>query len=705
MIISRLTTTNFKCYANESWQFAPGLNIIYGPNESGKTSIQEALILGLFGDATSEKKGLKAYQRWGSEEGMKITLDIQLGGERFTLIRDFQERQNAIKKEGRSPIVTRSEVQKTVSEAVGTPSETLYLSTACITHSNINDLKAQSEIGDSLRSVTIGIDDNAEAAIKLLDKSIVELEKGIERYATNPGEIKRTQNDIEDLKIKLQELNSALKRVETARNRATETRELIASLKEEKTNEEIVTTAWENKIGIEKELEELRIKENAIENRLEKIKQLNKTISELQKKSFIPSELNSNELLEKIRAAKIQAQTANEKAAEVEEIEEKIRSLRLPTLLCNIGIAVGTALFIIGVFLPIGQLERFAFGMIGTAICAAALIIRKRHNISTLKAQADSKKEDIRKLREMASDAEVISAVKIVDAPDLDSLVFYLEQREKASRELEKAYAELAGIQDGRSVEEIEAERRFLSQKRRDAEEKLAEQAPFTSSMSVEEYAKLKRKVDNIEQRVKTLETERTEAESLIKISDVDPLQVADLEEQLEVAEKRLESLTHRLKVCRTARDVLSQAVSEALADASPAVEVVASEYLSEITVGTYSKAVVKAKDKLVISVHNPYKRSESPPNELSQGTQDQLFFAARLGLAKYVFGLANPPIILDDPFVTFDGERLANALEILKNISSSRQVFLFTCRPECLVPGSHVIELEPRQPAFTRDL
>ena len=55
------------------------------------------------------------------------------------------------------------------------------------------------------------------------------------------------------------------------------------------------------------------------------------------------------------------------------------------------------------------------------------------------------------------------------------------------------------------------------------------------------------------------------------------------------------------------------------------------------------------------------------PVTELSQGTLDVIYLAARLGLVRLVTGDRRPPLVLDDPFVTLDDARAARALELLR--------------------------------------
>jgi hypothetical protein len=63
----------------------------------------------------------------------------------------------------------------------------------------------------------------------------------------------------------------------------------------------------------------------------------------------------------------------------------------------------------------------------------------------------------------------------------------------------------------------------------------------------------------------------------------------------------------------------------------------------------------------------------------LSQGTLDQLYLCARLGIVRQVTEPGSPPLMLDDPFVTFDDARAERALELLKDLASDYQVIYMT--------------------------
>lgn len=67
------------------------------------------------------------------------------------------------------------------------------------------------------------------------------------------------------------------------------------------------------------------------------------------------------------------------------------------------------------------------------------------------------------------------------------------------------------------------------------------------------------------------------------------------------------------------------------------------------------------------------------PIVELSQATKEQAYISLRLALAKSVVDTAPYPIIMDDPFVHFDSERLAHMTRVLAKLTTHQFIY-FTC-------------------------
>ncbi|MBI1849123.1 MAG: AAA family ATPase [Planctomycetes bacterium] len=67
----------------------------------------------------------------------------------------------------------------------------------------------------------------------------------------------------------------------------------------------------------------------------------------------------------------------------------------------------------------------------------------------------------------------------------------------------------------------------------------------------------------------------------------------------------------------------------------------------------------------------------------LSGGTAEQLHFATRLALAEVLSEKAREVIVLDDPLVFTDAERMVRIAEVLAEAGARCQILLFTCHPE----------------------
>ena len=114
---------------------------------------------------------------------------------------------------------------------------------------------------------------------------------------------------------------------------------------------------------------------------------------------------------------------------------------------------------------------------------------------------------------------------------------------------------------------------------------------------------------------------------------------------------------------------------------------------LAIVTDGRYRR--VRVDDRtLDIDVYAPEKADWVPVRSLSQGTIDLVFLVARLGLVRLVTGDRRPPLVFDDPFVTFDDARATRALGLLKTIATDFQVIYLTTADRYDAVADAVVEL-----------
>ena len=102
-----------------------------------------------------------------------------------------------------------------------------------------------------------------------------------------------------------------------------------------------------------------------------------------------------------------------------------------------------------------------------------------------------------------------------------------------------------------------------------------------------------------------------------------------------------------------------------------------AENLFSELTAGVYVGLEI-TENGLFRAVANDGTRY--PIIELSQATKEQAYISLRLSLAIAMEKTAPFPILMDDPFVHFDGERLQRMLTIVGQLSEKHQFIYMTC-------------------------
>lgn len=101
-----------------------------------------------------------------------------------------------------------------------------------------------------------------------------------------------------------------------------------------------------------------------------------------------------------------------------------------------------------------------------------------------------------------------------------------------------------------------------------------------------------------------------------------------------------------------------------------------AGEALSLLTDGAYQ--AVQMDDQYNIRLETA--AGAYPIGHFSKGTKDAVYFAFRLAVGRLISEIPLP-LMLDDPFVNLDVERLEEAQKMLKTAAKERQILYFTCR------------------------
>lgn len=111
-----------------------------------------------------------------------------------------------------------------------------------------------------------------------------------------------------------------------------------------------------------------------------------------------------------------------------------------------------------------------------------------------------------------------------------------------------------------------------------------------------------------------------------------------------------------------------------------------ASAYLARLTAGRYDRLLVdEENDGDLFHLVGPDLPAPVPlARPISTGTLEQAYLGLRLAIVDHLdHGDERLPLFMDEALVNWDADRRERGLEVLAEVSRSRQVFAFTCHPE----------------------
>ena len=153
-----------------------------------------------------------------------------------------------------------------------------------------------------------------------------------------------------------------------------------------------------------------------------------------------------------------------------------------------------------------------------------------------------------------------------------------------------------------------------------------------------------------------------------------------DLRAALAQKQERLSQLHREFAAVEMAMEVLDSAHTALQNRFSPELGRRAGEIFARLTGGRYQKVLLSR--ELHMQAQPAEDATARAAELLSQGAADQLYLAVRLAICQMVLPQSpSVPLILDDALVSFDDRRLHAALDYLLEESQSRQILLFTCQ------------------------
>lgn len=678
MIVDRIRLKRFKKFRDKTLDFAPGLNIIKGPNEAGKSTLHEALRTVLFEKPTTTSQPMKAARSWGSEEMFAVGIRFSVDGAAYELDKDFSAKKAVLSgPDLREPICDPDEIHGRLQAWLGCPSERFFTSTTCVAQDElaIPD-RGKAEVAGRLQSVIAGggTDVAARDALKSVSKALGELTRGLDSPAKNPGRILAARDRLTELRALSDEMLASVREVEEARRERAELEANLAECREDmQVKEEVV--AKNDKIrslrleldGLEKEYgrrrhaKELRDKVAVLveqENTFARLAGVERRVEELEKASMLLGARRGD--LERVRGAEASAPEAPRPSWSIAV---------LGALLGAVG-AVGAFTVSLGMLLvSIAGMGLLIFGLAKALAARRGTGQPRSSQTAVLQAQIDSDENEMASgLAELGYDS--------IEQVLKDKAAFHQARDNRKQKE-----GELRGATGGKSWEEFESATRGIAQEVERKQEVLEGLAP--SELDPVELEKLRAEVERLRRSAGDLGDRLARAGYVLEHANVDADELAGVQDEMADLTETAGILEHRRKVYEATIEGIREAERETMATATSALKETIGKRVARITGDKYSEVQVDEND-LSMRVRSGEKGDwASVEDELSRATKDQFYLSARLGLIDHLCAGAKPPLLLDDPFVTFDADRLERTIQLLQEAAKERQVLLFTCHDE----------------------
>ena len=205
--------------------------------------------------------------------------------------------------------------------------------------------------------------------------------------------------------------------------------------------------------------------------------------------------------------------------------------------------------------------------------------------------------------------------------------------------------------------------------------------APHVRPSPQEQHGQLKTEIAALQQELTALQREE---ENLLRrraqLEGQKPLNLAVAYERLQELERQEQRLILEVDALGLAYRQLEAARVDYSASHRQRLADQASDYFRLIT-GQHQRSV-ELDTEFAVTLYGAVGQPIHPA-QLSQGARDQLYLSLRLAIADLLVEDVRLPLILDDPFVNCDSERLKRIRQALARIAATRQIWLLTHNPQ----------------------
>lgn len=627
MKIENLKINSFGKLKDKEINLSDGINLIYGNNEAGKSTMLK-FIENTFYGTSKNKKGKSfsdydLYKPWNSEEfSGKIAYKLD-NGEKFEVYREFGKKSPKVYNEKLEDVTKEYSINKNTGSDFffeqTKVDEFMFLSSIVSMQKEVKlNTQDQNVYIQKLANLASTGDDSVsfkKAMDKLNKKQVDEI--GTDRTLGKP--INVAKNNIEKYEKKIEELSRF-------KQNKVEIDEKEKKLQQEIKNNKYKSNFIKELQEIEQieriEKEKIKLNESIIEKNNEQINVLEKEIKEVLGEKEILSEKN----------------ISKEKGSNVKKINS------------TLYIALTLAFFIIGIICFVLTKNVILTGLFVIPIVLTIILyFVKKNKINNQISIEVSKQSNLNsKLNEKASSLKNQIDLINKNNEDMDKQIETIKET----------------ILNDITVKKDKLKSKYLYQ---------IDLREISNLLASQELSK---DLNRIEERIHTDEL-KLNMITLEKKNVTNNLEdLVSIEEKLEISKQEYNELMEKNYKINKARELLQKAYENMKNSVTPKFTANLSSNIDKISNGKYKTVWVNDEEGMIVGLPNgEYVSAE----KLSTGTIEQLYLSLRLSMAKEI-STETMPIILDEAFAYYDDERLENVLEFLTENFKENQIILLTC-------------------------
>ena len=628
MNLQKLKINAYGKLKDKELEFKDHINIIYGKNEAGKSTILKFITNMLYGISKNKNgKPYSDFEKYKPWEGEDFSGKIEYAldnGETFEVFRDFRKKNPQIFNEQKEDISKQFNIDKSRGNEFfyeqTKMDETLFLSTIVINQEEVKLEKNEQTILIQKIANLVGTgEDNVsyKRAIDRINRRQLE-EIGTQKSREKPLNVLLRENEnLETEKIELEKYRNT--RYEIEENKRNLLEKFSNSEMELEYLSEIKKIYEEEKI----ENEKIKIKENIKKENDEKIN--------LNKKEILEIENGNKKIFEK----------NNQKIDLLIKNKNKIKNNFIIIFILLILINIIQFIFIKNTIIK----YIFLLTLPTFLIFSILFLKNKKNKIKILKKEKENEEEKINNEKN-----NYLNENKII---------------EKNNEQLKKEINELKNnINININLKTEKIKNNYLN---KIENHKILELNNLNNIQ--EEMEKTQKELNYIKIKLHELDFDKENVEPKVD-------NLMKIEETLVNNNEKIVNLRKLEKSMNLAKEFLARAYEKMKNTVTPKFTENLSKNINEITDGKYTNVMVQDDKGLVVELENG---NYVEANRLSVGTIDQLYLSLRLSMTEDL-SKEKMPIILDEAFAYYDTQRLENILKYLVNTYPDRQIMIFTC-------------------------